>query len=79
MTREQHGAAFVIRDLEITPVERISIRSHRVGGSILFEASKRPVAIVVRGGGREWRIEVPVPRSSGPETVYFDPTQEGSP
>ncbi len=59
MTREQLGRTLVVRDLEIKPVERIWIRSRRIGNATLFEASKRPVAIVVRSRDREWRIEVP--------------------
>ena len=75
MTREQPGPALVIRDLEITPVERISIRCRRVGDSTLFEASKRPVAIVVRSRAGTWRIEVPEMRASVPEIAH--PTRPG--
>jgi hypothetical protein len=70
MTRERLGPPLQIRDLEITPVERISIRRRRVGDSTLFEASKRPVAIVVRSRGRTWRIEVPEAGSSALEIVH---------
>lgn len=59
MIRERLGPPLVIHGLEITPVESISIRRRRFGDATLFEASKRPSAIVVRSRGRTWRIEVP--------------------
>jgi hypothetical protein len=43
----------------LTPIERISIRLHRVAGQAFFAGSKRPIAVLVRAGDRAWRIEVP--------------------
>ena len=58
MTRERLGPTLVVGDLEITPVERISIRHRRLGGTHLFEGEKRPVAILVRSADGERRIEL---------------------
>ncbi len=58
MTRERLGPTLVVGDLEITPVERISIRHRRFGGTHLFEGEKRPVAVLVRSAEGERRIEL---------------------
>ena len=58
MTRERLGPTLVVGDLEITPVERISIRHRWFGGAHLFEGEKRPVAVLVRSADGERRIEL---------------------
>ena len=58
MTRERLGPTLVVGDLEITPVERISIRHRRLGGTHLFEGEKHPVAVLVRSAEGERRIEL---------------------
>jgi hypothetical protein len=66
MTRERLGPTLVVGDLEITPVERISIRHRRFEGTHLFEGEKRPVAVLVRSAEGERRIELGEPGSGEP-------------
>jgi hypothetical protein len=58
MTRERLGTTLVVGELEITPVELVSLRRIRLGDALVFVGSKRPIAIRVREGGREWTIEI---------------------
>ncbi len=57
--RERLGSPLTVGDLVLVPVERIAVDEALVGNRRLVFASKRPVAIVVRSGDREWRIELP--------------------
>jgi len=59
LTYEQPGQPVVVGELVLTAIERISIRHHQAAGRVFFAASKRPIAVLVRTGDREWRIEVP--------------------
>jgi hypothetical protein len=58
MTRERLGPTLVVGDLEITAVERLTLRQRRFGSVHVFEGAKRPVAIVVRSRHGERRIEL---------------------
>jgi hypothetical protein len=58
-TYEQAGRPVAIAGVVLTPIEQISIRHHRVAGQVFFTGSKRPVAVLVKSGDRELRIDVP--------------------
>jgi len=59
MKREQLGAPVVVGDVTITPVERISLEEQKVGPFVLWTGAKEPIAVIVRLGEREWRLELP--------------------
>lgn len=59
LTREQRGRSVSVAGLEITPVERVSIRVFELAGSLAGRAEKRPIALLLRAGDREWRVELP--------------------
>lgn len=65
LSREQRGEAVVVGRLEITPIERVSIRLFELSGGLAGQAEKRPVALLLRSGDREWRLELPDPRAPG--------------
>jgi len=79
MTRERLGPTLRVGDLEITPVERISIRHRWFGGAHLFEGEKRPVAILVRGADGERRIELGDGSGGGTDVRPVDRGPNGLP
>ena len=44
MISERRGKPVAVGDVSITPIERVSIAHHVVGGVVLFHASKQPIA-----------------------------------
>ena len=56
---ERLDASVRVGDLVITPVVQVSLVRHEFGGVVIFAASKRPVALLIRSPKREWRIEIP--------------------
>jgi hypothetical protein len=56
---EKRGVPVVVGDLTIVPVEQVSIRQIRLAGQILIIGSKRPVAVIIQSGDREWRLDLP--------------------
>ncbi len=65
--REELGTPVEIGDLSITPVARVSISRIELAGSVLVFGTKTAVAVIVRSGGREWRVDLP-DRDEGPAT-----------
>jgi hypothetical protein len=59
LTREQRGPSVVIAGIEITPIERIAIHVFELAGNAVGWVEKRPLALLLRDGDREWRIELP--------------------
>lgn len=59
VTSEHEGAAVAVGAFVLTPIERVSIHHYEAAGRVLLTGSKRPIAILVRSGDREWRIEIP--------------------
>jgi hypothetical protein len=58
LTREQRGPSVLIAGIEITPIERIRIDVFVLGGKVAGRAEKRPLALLLRDGEREWRIDL---------------------
>jgi hypothetical protein len=58
VTSERLGEPVVVGEVTVTPVERVSIGHRIVGGVVLFYASKRAVAVVVRTPTGELRLEL---------------------
>lgn len=61
MSTQKQGQPVVVGELTIVPIVEVSISEICVAGQSVFTGSKRPVAIIVRSAGNEWRIEVPEP------------------
>lgn len=61
MTRERLGTPLVVGELVLIPVERTTREQRGTAEAPFFLGTKRPVAILVRRGDREWRIELPAP------------------
>lgn len=59
MTREAPGRPVVVGEFTLIPVERTRVETRRIGPVTFYSGSKRPVAIRVRHGDREWRLELP--------------------
>ena len=59
MRNECLGASVVIGDFTLTPVERTEIRAQALGGNVTARGEKRVVAVIVRRGQREWRLDLP--------------------
>jgi hypothetical protein len=58
LTREQRGPSVVIAGIEITPIERIRVHVFVLGGNVAGRVEKRPLALLLRDGEREWRIDL---------------------
>ena len=58
LTREQRGPSVVIAGIEITPIERIRVDVFVLGGNVVGRVDKRPLALLLRDGEREWRIDL---------------------
>lgn len=59
VTYEQPGRPMAVGEIVLTPIARVTIRHDRVAGRVFFSGSKRPVAVLVRSGDHELRIDVP--------------------
>jgi len=60
---EQLAASLEAGGFTLTPVVEVSASARMLGGLVYARGSKRVVAVLVRKGEQQWRIEVP--RSPG--------------
>jgi hypothetical protein len=58
LTREQRGPSVLIAGIEITPIERIRVDVFVLEGNVVGRVEKRPLALLLRDGEREWRIDL---------------------
>jgi hypothetical protein len=59
VTRERPGTSVAVGDLTITPIERVVVRARPLGSGVAARGEKRVVALILRRGDREWRLELP--------------------